>query len=79
MDILFIAKFILFTALFIASALFSEYLHRYLTKGIERAFYNSQIDHIMFQHKMKSIFIFCTILFCMLLLLSYFFITITLN
>jgi hypothetical protein len=74
MENLFIFKIILLIALFIVNSLLSEFIHRNLTKSIERAFYNSEIDHIMFQHKMKSIFIFCTILFCMLLLLSYFFI-----
>lgn len=69
-----IFKIILFIALFIVNAIFSEFIHRNLSKRIERAFYNSEIDHILYQHKMKSIFIFCSILFFMLLLLSYFFI-----
>ena len=74
MENLYILKIILFIALFIVNALLSEFIHKNLTKGIERAFYNSEIDHILFQHKIKSVFIFCTILFLMLLLLSYFFI-----
>lgn len=74
MENLFIFKIILFIALFIVNSLLSEFIHRNLTKRIERAFYNSEIDHILFQHKIKSVFVFCTILFLMLLLLSYFFI-----
>jgi hypothetical protein len=74
METYFISKIILFIALFIVNALLSEFIHRNLTKDIERAFYNSEINHILFQHKIKSVFIFCTILFFMLLLISFIFI-----
>lgn len=72
MNLIFIYKSLLFAGSFIANVLLSEYLHRYLTKSIERAFYNSQIDHIMFQHKMKSVFYLCTSIFLVILIFSYF-------
>ena len=72
MNLIFIYKSLLFAGSFIANVLLSEYLHRNITKGIERAFYNSHIDHIMFQHKMKSAFYLCTSIFLTILVFSYF-------
>jgi len=70
-----IEKTIIFTVVFLLDAMVTQKLYDYLYKGIERAFYKSDIDHILFQHKVKNVAYFCTSLFLIILIFTYFIIS----
>jgi hypothetical protein len=70
-----IEKTIIFTVVFLLDAILTQKLYDYLYKGIERAFYNSDIDHVLFQHKVKNVAYFCTSLFLIILIFTYFIIS----
>jgi hypothetical protein len=70
-----IEKTIIFTVVFLLDAMVTQKLYDYLYKGIERAFYNSDIDHILFQHKVKNVAYLCTSLFLIILIFTYFIIS----
>lgn len=53
------------------NVLSTQYLYEYLQKQLERSFFNSDIDHVTFIHKSRSISYFCTSIFVILLLVTY--------
>lgn len=57
------------------NAIATQQLYEYLHKQLEKAFFNSDIDHVTFIHKSKSISYFCTSLFVILLFITYIFTT----
>jgi len=59
----------LFSIMINATAM--QQLYEHLKKQLEKAFFNSDIDHITFIQKSKSIAYFCTSIFVILLLLTY--------
>jgi hypothetical protein len=70
-----IEKTIIFTIVFLLDAMVTQKLYDYLYKGLERAFFNSDIDHVLFQHKVKNVSYFCTSLFLIILIFTYFIIS----
>lgn len=70
-----IEKTIIFTVVFLLDAMVTQKLYDYLYKGLERAFFNSDIDHVLFQHKVKNVAYFCTSLFLIILIFTYFIIS----
>jgi hypothetical protein len=68
-------KSIIFTAVLLLDAIATQRLYDYLYKGIERAFFNSDIDHLLFQHKVKNIAYLCTSIFLIILIFTYFILT----
>ena len=70
-----IEKTIIFTVVFLLDAIVTQKLYDYLYKGLERAFFNSDIDHVLFQHKVKNVAYFCTSLFLIILIFTYFIIS----
>jgi len=70
-----IEKTIIFTVVFLLDAIVTQNLYDYLYKGLERAFFNSDIDHVLFQHKVKNVAYFCTSLFLIILIFTYFIIS----
>ena len=57
------------------NAIATQKLYDYLFKGVERAFFNSDIDHLYFQHKVKNIAYLCTSIFLIILIFTYFILT----
>ena len=68
-------KSIIFTVVLLLDAMITQRLYDYLYKGIERAFFNSDIDHLYFQHKVKNIAYLCTSIFLIILIFTYFILT----
>jgi hypothetical protein len=68
-------KSIIFTIVLLLDAMLTQKLYDYLFKGIERAFFNSDIDHLYFQHKVKNIAYLCTSIFLIILIFTYFILT----
>jgi len=68
-------KSIIFTVVLLIDAMITQRLYDYLYKGIERAFFNSDIDHLYFQHKVKNIAYLCTSIFLIILIFTYFILT----
>ena len=68
-------KSIIFTAVLLLDAIATQKLYDYLFKGVERAFFNSDIDHLYFQHKVKNIAYLCTSIFLIILIFTYFILT----
>ena len=65
-------KSVLFTIVLLIDAMITQRLYDYLYKGIERAFFNSEIDHLYFQHKVKNIAYLCTSIFLIILIFTFF-------
>jgi len=65
-------KSIIFTVVLLIDAIITQRLYDYLYKGLERAFFNSDIDHLYFQHKVKNIAYLCTSIFLIILIFTYF-------
>ena len=65
-------KSVLFTIVLLIDAMITQRLYDYLYKGIERAFFNSEIDHLLFQHKVKNIAYLCTSIFLIILIFTFF-------
>lgn len=68
-------KSIIFTVVLLLDAITTQKLYDYLYKGVERAFFNSDIDHLYFQHKVKNIAYLCTSIFLIILIFTYFILT----
>jgi hypothetical protein len=65
-------KSVIFTIVLLVDAMITQRLYDYLFKGIERAFFNSDIDHLLFQHKVKNVAYFCTSIFLIILIFTFF-------
>ena len=65
-------KSVLFTIVLLIDAMLTQRLYDYLYKGIERAFFNSDIDHVYFQHKVKNVAYLCTCIFLIILIFTFF-------
>ena len=65
-------KSIIFTVVLLIDAIITQRLYDYLYKGLERAFFNSDIDHLYFEHKVKNIAYLCTSIFLIILIFTYF-------
>ena len=64
-------KLIIFITVLLLDAIATQKLYDYLFKGVERAFFNSDIDHLYFQHKVKNIAYLCTSIFLIILIFTY--------
>jgi hypothetical protein len=53
------------------NAVATQQLYEHLFTKLQKSFFNSDIDHVTFIHKSKSIAYFCTSIFVILLLLTY--------
>jgi hypothetical protein len=65
-------KSVIFTIVLLIDAMLTQKLYDYLYKGIERAFFNSDIDHVYFQHKVKNVAYLCTSIFLIILIFTFF-------
>ena len=68
-------KSIIFTVVLLLDAIATQKLYDYLFKGVEIAFFNSDIDHLYFQHKVKNIAYLCTSIFIIIIIFTYFILT----